>query len=512
MATMIYVSLIFEFLLSRPRVVFWFAALTQAVLWIVVPSLFYAAPPGNLPLAIAVGHEGQLGSFLGPPLAHWLAEIAFVASGNSVVGIYILSQICVLLALWFLFELGRAMVGVAHAVLAVLLMAGMAALSVPTPEFGPAILALPLWTLALLLIWRAITQDEPRVWLGLGLVLGLLMLGSWLGMVFFSFAVLLIGVTRHGRAAARRPGPWAALAVAFVVSAPWFAWLAGGGRDLLPAFDIRLLGRPGAMALAFGHQVLPLLLACVGVLVLTALASGARVPKGESGAAIERQPAPSFATTLILLATLVPVLSVCVLSIFFAAPMTYAAAAPLLILVGLGVILFAGASIRLHRQRMLSAAWIAMLIGTPVAVALGLFVAPWTVATDFTVLQPANAIGRSFTETFTRRTGAPLSIVAGDPRLAALVGLQPARPEVFLSDAPSRSPWVNADDIRKHGAVVLWLATDALGTPPAEIKRRFPDVTAETPRVFERRVDGRLAPLRIGWALIRPQNPNNGSR
>ena len=508
MATMIYVSLIFEFLLSRPRVVFWFAALTQTLLWIVVPSLFYAAPPGDLPLAIAVGHEGVLGSFLGPPLAYWLAELAFVATGHSIIGVYILSQVCVLLALWFLFELGRVLVGVAHAVLAVLLMVGLVALSVPTPEFGPAILALPLWTLALLLVWRAITGDEPRAWLGLGLVLGLLMLASWLGVFFFSFAVVLMGATRYGRVALRTPGPWAALAVALVAAAPWFAWLAGGGRDLLPAFDTKILLEPGTLVLALGHLVLPLLLACVGVAVLVALASGAGVPARESAAAIERQPAPSFAKTVVLLATLVPVLSVCVLSVFFAVPMTYAAAAPLLILVGLGVILFAGAHIRLHRQRVLSAVWIAMLIGTPVAVALGLLITPWTVAADFAVLQPANAIGRSFTDTFTRRTGAPLSIVAGDPRLAALVELQPARPEVFLSDAPSHSPWIDAGDIKKRGAVVLWLATDALGTPPAEITQRFPGVTAETPRVFERRVEGRLAPLRIGWALIRPENAN----
>lgn len=508
MATMIYVSLIFEFLLSRPRVVFWFAALTQTLLWIVVPSLFYAAPPGDLPLAIAVGHEGLLGSFLGPPLADWLAELAFIAAGHSVIGVYILSQICVLLTLWLLFALGRAMVGVAHAVLAVLLMAGLVALSVPTPEFGPAILALPLWMLALLLMWRAITEDEPRAWLGLGLVLGLLMLTSWLGVFFFSFAVVLMGATRCGRSALRTPGPWATLAVALVVAAPWFAWLAGGGRDLLPAFDTKILLEPGALALALGHQILPLLLACVGIIVLVAIASGAGAPARENAAAIERQPVPPFAKTLVLLATFVPVLSVCVLSVFFAVPITYAMAAPLLILLGLGVILFAGTRIRLHRQRVLSAVWIAMLIGTPVAVALGLFIAPWTVAADFAVLQPANAIGSSFTDTFTRRTGAPLSIVAGDPRLAALVGLQPTRPEVFLSDAPDHSPWIDAGDIKKRGAVVLWLATDALGTPPAEITQRFPGVTAETPRVFERRVQGRLAPLRIGWALIRPEIAN----
>ncbi len=39
--------------------------------------------------------------------------------------------------------------------MAVLLMAGVAVFSVPTPEFGPAILAAPLWALLLYHYWRA---------------------------------------------------------------------------------------------------------------------------------------------------------------------------------------------------------------------------------------------------------------------------------------------------------------------------------------------------------------------
>ena len=43
-----YVSLLIECLRGRPRFVFWTAALTQAVLWTVLPALFYSAPPGEV--------------------------------------------------------------------------------------------------------------------------------------------------------------------------------------------------------------------------------------------------------------------------------------------------------------------------------------------------------------------------------------------------------------------------------------------------------------------------------
>ena len=78
-----YVSLIIEFLRGRPAVVFWTVALTQAAIWTLIPSLFYSAPPGDVPLLLAVGREFVLGSYLGPPLAFWLGEIAFRLSQLS---------------------------------------------------------------------------------------------------------------------------------------------------------------------------------------------------------------------------------------------------------------------------------------------------------------------------------------------------------------------------------------------------------------------------------------------
>ena len=117
-----HVSLIVEFLRGRPAVVFWAAALTQAFLWTVVPALFYSAPPGDVPMLLAIGHEFVLGSYRGPPLAFWLGELAFRMAGTF--GLYALAQACIVVAYWAVFSLGRAVVGTRHAVLGILLMVG----------------------------------------------------------------------------------------------------------------------------------------------------------------------------------------------------------------------------------------------------------------------------------------------------------------------------------------------------------------------------------------------------
>ena len=81
-----------------------------------------------------------------------------------------------LVILWAVFSLGRIVVGPRHAALAVLLMAGIAAFSVPTPEFGPALLATALWALILLHYWRAVGQGRRIYWLAVGFEAGLLLL------------------------------------------------------------------------------------------------------------------------------------------------------------------------------------------------------------------------------------------------------------------------------------------------------------------------------------------------
>ena len=83
--------------------------------------LLYRSPPGDLATVLAFGREYQVGTDLGPPLAFWLADIAFRAAGNHMFGVYLLAQLCAIVTFWTLYQLARAIVGGQQAVLAVLL-------------------------------------------------------------------------------------------------------------------------------------------------------------------------------------------------------------------------------------------------------------------------------------------------------------------------------------------------------------------------------------------------------
>ena len=107
----------------------------------------------------------------GPPLAFWVAELAFDLAGRSLFGIYLLSQACVVVTYWAVFTLGkshhrrtaRGARGAADG--------GVAAFTVPTPDFGPVILAMPLWAIILLHYWRAV-GEAAGYWLPLAVESG----------------------------------------------------------------------------------------------------------------------------------------------------------------------------------------------------------------------------------------------------------------------------------------------------------------------------------------------------
>jgi Dolichyl-phosphate-mannose-protein mannosyltransferase len=497
-----YVSLIIEFLRGRPAVVFWTAALTQAALWTVTPALFYSAPPGEMPLLLAIGHEFVLGSYLGPPLAFWLGEFAFRLAGTF--GLYALAQACVVVAYWAVFKLGCAIVGTRHAVLGVLLMVGISAFTVPSPDFGPAVLAAPLWALALLHYWRAMGAGERGYWFLLALDLGLLLLASYVGLILIALMVLLTLATTRGRWALFDPEPWIAVLLFAIVVFPHAAWLKTASELVVSGFND---------SAAAAGRLSPAVWLCValvathlGLGLLVALASGWPRRRRERAPEIDRNPVEPFARRFVYFFALAPAAGA--IAIVFASgrlgPLDRVA--PLVVLSGLAVVIVAGDQVLLYRERLVSSAWLGLLVAPPVLVVLGLLVLPWTVAVDLRIAQPANLEANFFAETFQRRTGKPLTFVTGDARIAPLIALAaPSRPHVFFNWAPQRSPWASAADLRAQGGMLVWPAADNTGTPPAILKTQFPAMVPEVPRVFARSIQGLLPLVRLSWSVVRPQ-------
>jgi hypothetical protein len=500
-----FTSLVVELIRARPRLVVWIVVLFQAALWLTVSLLFYASPPGDLATVLAYGREYQVGTDLGPPLAFWLADIAFRAAGNHMFGVYVLAQLCGAVTFWVFYLLARAMVGSQQAVLAVLLTITVTAFSSPGVEFGPLMLARPLWALLLLHSWQLIGQRRHNAWFAWSIEAGLLLLTTSAAPGFLLLIAGFALATERGRRMFRSFDPLFALLVIVVLILPYLIWLIRADAFALPAFPA--VAQFSARALHWTSLLGGLLLAMSGLLILVVLNSGwfSRTP--EDAPTIFRPPVEPLARDFVYFFAIAPGLAGSLVSGLFGFDRVVGGAGAALLMSGLAAIVLSGDLIRLRRQRVLRAVWLAAIAAPALAVVAATLFLPWTGANEIATSLPARPIARFFVDSFERRTNQRLRVVAGDAQVASLVALGSGRPHLLLDVAPERTPWISPAKFYETGGVVVWRAADTVGTPPPDIAQRFPGLVPEVPRAFDWLVTGRQPPLRIGWAIVRPKAP-----
>jgi hypothetical protein len=249
-----------------------------------------------------------------------------------------------------------------------------------------------------------------------------------------------------------------------------------------------------------------MLIAISGIVVLVVVNSG-WFGNPEDAPIIYRPPVDPLARDFVYFFAIAPALAGSLVSGLFDLDRVAGGSGIALLMSGLAAIVAAGDLIQLRRQRMLRSAWAAVLIAPALAAIATTLFLPWTGGGEVATSLPATAIARFFGDSFERRTNHPLRAVTGDAQLAALISLDAARPHLLLDAAPERTPWLTLAKFNETGGVVVWRASDTVGTPPADIAQRFPGLVPEVPRAFEWLVTGRQPLLRIGWAIVRPKTP-----
>jgi hypothetical protein len=509
-----FTSLVIELIRARPRLVVWLVVLLQAALWLLVALLFYRSPPGDLATVLAFGREYQVGTDLGPPLAFWLADIAFRAAGNHMIGVYLLAQLCSVATLWTLYLLARAIVGGQQAVLAVLLTMTILAFGPRAIEFGPLVLARPLWALLLLHSWQLIGQNRRNAWFAWSIEAGLLLLTTSAAIVLLALVAGFILATARGRRVLMSFDPLFAVLVTIVLSLPYLIWLIRADMLVWPHWPA--ISDLGARALLWAELLGALLFAISGVAILAALNSGWFARNREEAPAIFRPPVDPLARDFVYFFAIGPALAASLISALFNLDQPVGGTGIALMMTGLAIVVATGDLVHLRRQKVLRSVWAALIVAPALVVIATALVAPWAGSSEVSTSLPAAKIANFFDDSFERRTSQKLRAVSGDAELATLITLSRDRPHLFLAATPERTPWLDLSKFNQTGGVVVWRASDTAGTPPDEIAARFPGLLPEVPRGFERLVNGRQPLLRIGWAIVRPKplssEVNTGSR
>jgi len=418
-------------------------------------------------------------------------------------GVYLLAPAGAVLTFWIYYQLARAIVGGQQAVLAVLLSMTVVAFSSPGVEFGPLVLARPLWALLLLHSWQLIGQNRRNAWFAWSIEAGLLLLTTQAAPGILLLLAGFAAATPRGRRVLTSLDPLYALLVIAVLVLPYLIWLLRADALAMPPWPA--ISDLGTRALQWGWLLIGLVLAMSAIVLLVILNSGWFARNAGEAPIIYRPPVDPLARDFVYFFAIAPALLGSFLAGLFNFDHVAGGAGVALLMSGLAVIVATGDLIHLRRQRVLRTVWAAALAAPALAVIATTLFLPWTGTAEVPTSLPAKAIAHFFGDNFERRTNQRLRAVAGDPQLASFIAMSAGRPHLLLDATPERTPWLSAAKFNETGGVVVWRASDTSGTPPPEIAQRFPGLVPEVPRAFEWMVNGRQPLLRVGWAIVRPK-------
>jgi len=162
----------------------------------------------------------------------------------------LLAQLCSIATFWALYQLARAIVGGQHAVLAVLLTLTVTAFSSPGLEFGPLVLARPLWALLLLHSWQLLGQRRRNAWFAWSIEAGLLLLTIPSAIGLLLLIAIFALATERGRRTLMSFDALFALLVIVVLVLPYLVWVIRADALALPLADHSL----DLITIAFGFR------------------------------------------------------------------------------------------------------------------------------------------------------------------------------------------------------------------------------------------------------------------
>jgi len=144
--------------------IFFIFALTHLIIWTSIPSL----TNNNLPLdtieALAWGSNLDWGFNKHPPMSAFFPEVFFQIFGSKDWAFYLLSQIFVLIAFYYVFKFANEVLNnIKLSLISVLLLESIYFYNFTTPEFNVNVCQLPFWSLTVYYAWKIYETKEIKL-------------------------------------------------------------------------------------------------------------------------------------------------------------------------------------------------------------------------------------------------------------------------------------------------------------------------------------------------------------
>lgn len=474
----------------------WGLVLLNALLWTLIPWF----TDHNLPLdaveQVIWGQQWQWGYYKHPFLPAWMAQVFWLAFSN--LGIYFLSQLAILVTLFFVYLLGRSLLGHERALLGSLLTLGIYYFIWPTPEWNNNISQMPFWAAAVYFFKLALDGGRYKDWMLTGVALGLGMLTKYSTVMLIATMFLYVLYCTDCRKHLATKQLWLGVVSMILVFMPNLIWVIQ--HDFMPltyAVDRSdEMERSGWLNLLLGLRFLLVQLIDHLPMILILAAAGLMAKRFWSLRA-------SSITTLqfLLFMGLGPAFLTVLGAWLTGSGLRDMWGTPMWNLSGLIAAAFLWPLSTNQWRRLLRSAAGFIITVSSLGLANNLILSHYTHKPGRTQW-PDRAMATDLDSQWQKYTHKSLHLIAGDSWVAGLVALHTqGHPSVFIEGDRRFSPWVTSTEIKHDGVLLLW--SGEVAQEPTELKSLgSPLVTGHSSYPWP---ESSRRPLSISWAIIAPE-------
>jgi hypothetical protein len=121
---------------------------------------------------------------------------------------------------------------------------------------------------------------------------------------------------------------------------------------------------------------------------------------------------------------------------------------------------------------------------------------------------PGQRLADEVTRAWNAKFGTPIPFVGGGEFVTNNIAVySPDKPRVIVHADPALSPWIDRDELRRRGAVIVWEDGQLDAAAMAQLRRDYPGLDVQEPLTLPRHtfVGTNLHPVRVHVAFVPPR-------